>query len=527
MKKILKITGIVFLASVLGIVVKVLWQLHDRHPGYEVDLKVQPPAKPVLKAGFAARAITPEIVDTWEDKDHNAQYEPEKGDIYHDNNHNGKFDAYWIAGFDNKRAANGVHDDVWSRVMVLDDGQTRLALVSLDAIGFGHDDVVDIRKMLPRELGIDYAIISSTHDHESYDLLGIWGESMFKSGVNKEMLQYVKEQTVAAITEAVKRLRPARLIVAQDLHGARDLMMDTRQPIVMDEGLRILQAVDAGADTTLGTLVAWGNHAETLWSDNLLITSDFWHYVREYMEKGLYDGDSLVHPGLGGVCVAINGAIGGLMTTRGSQPVKDPFHDTTYVEPTFDKARAEGQVLALLLFRALEQADTVPSGAGIALSAHTIELPVQNPMFRLGAMLGVLDFGMKGWFKKRSEVAAFAVGPVSFLAVPGEIYPEIVNGGVEAPEGRDFPVAPVETPPLRELIPGKYKFVIGLANDEIGYIIPKSQWDVKAPYAYGREKPQYGEENSLGPETAPLLYRELVQAIEGIKPEQQGKTAAK
>ena len=54
--------------------------------------------------------------------------------------------------------------------------------------------------------------------------------------------------------------------------------------------------------------------------------------------------------------------------------------------------------------------------------------------------------------------------------------------------------------------------LIGLANDELGYIIPKRQWDEKAPFCYGRTSAQYGEINSLGPETAPLLcaaFREL------------------
>jgi hypothetical protein len=47
--------------------------------------------------------------------------------------------------------------------------------------------------------------------------------------------------------------------------------------------------------------------------------------------------------------------------------------------------------------------------------------------------------------------------------------------------------------------------LIGLANDELGYIIPKRQWDEKPPYCYGRKKPQYGEANSCGPETAPTI----------------------
>ena len=56
--------------------------------------------------------------------------------------------------------------------------------------------------------------------------------------------------------------------------------------------------------------------------------------------------------------------------------------------------------------------------------------------------------------------------------------------------------------------------MIGLANDEIGYIIPKTQWDAKKPYAYGRTKaPQYGEENSPGPEVAAAIHREAMALL--------------
>jgi len=44
-----------------------------------------------------------------------------------------------------------VHDDLWARTMVLDDGNTRLAVVAVDVIGMFHPMVIDIRKMLPEE----------------------------------------------------------------------------------------------------------------------------------------------------------------------------------------------------------------------------------------------------------------------------------------------------------------------------------------------------------------------------------------
>jgi len=294
MKKWFLRIGAILLGIVLLLSVWVFWNLRDRHPGYEIDLSITGADMPGhIQIGFVALPITTKIIDTWNDVNGDAKYREKDGDTYNDNNNNGEFDAYWIAGFSQKRAANGVHDNVWARVVVFDDGETRLALVSLDAIGFRHDDVVDIRKQIPADAEIDYAIISSTHTHESNDLIGIWGGHPLKSGVNKEHMQYVKKQVVAAITQAVNNLRPAKLLFAQDLTGAEELVMDTRKPVVMDPGLRLMQAIDAEADTTLGVIVAWANHPETLWSKNLYISSDFPHYVREYIEKGVYDREEL------------------------------------------------------------------------------------------------------------------------------------------------------------------------------------------------------------------------------------------
>ena len=118
----------------------------------------------------------------------------------------------------------------------------------------------------------------------------------------------------------------------------------------------MVQVIDIETDTTLGTLLQWANHPELIWSDNLLLSSDFCHNFREGVEKGVYWGDSLMAKGLGGTAVYINGSIGGLMTTDPETGVKDPFRDTTYIEPSFEKVRAEGENLALLTLNAF--ADT-------------------------------------------------------------------------------------------------------------------------------------------------------------------------
>ncbi|MCK3682839.1 hypothetical protein [Maribellus sp. YY47] len=513
MKKVVKRIGVVLAVLFVGLMVWMLTNMKDRHPGYSADLKVTGTSPAGLKAGFAAVPITPEVPDRWVDKNDDAKYKPKDGDTFIDGNGNGKFDLVWIAGFSNSKPANGVHDDTWARTMILDDGTTRLAIVIIDAIGFMHDDIVDVRKMIPKEAGISYAIVASTHTHESADLLGLWGKTPFKSGINPDYMKFVKGQIVKSVEEASKNLRPARLEISQDLTGAIPLVKDTRKPEVFDSGLRMIKAVDKENDQVLGTVVAWGNHPETLWSKNLLISSDFPHFVREGVEKGVFNGETLMKAGVGGVCICMNGAVGGLMCTHPSLAVKDPFTGEEFKEASFEKAAAEGKTLSMLALNAMEQPDAVIDSASISLLVRTLSLPIDNSLFKLATALGVMDRGTSGWMKMRSELSAFNIGPMSFVTIPGEIYPEIVNGGVDAlPEG-DLGVQPVEVPPIREMMSGDFKFILGLANDEIGYIIPKSQWDVKAPFAYGREKAQYGEENSLGKETAPLLHKNIQEML--------------
>ncbi|MGQ9621288.1 MAG: hypothetical protein ACUVTX_09945, partial [Bacteroidales bacterium] len=514
MKKVINYIGKLFLVAVIVLIISIYSNLKDRNKGYKIDMKIIASSEAPLMAGFAAVAITPEVPDRWTDTDNDAIYRPRKGDTFSDGNGNGKFDPVWIAGFGQGRAANGIHDDLWARTMIIDDGKTRLAIVALDAIGLMNNEIIDIRKQIPENAGITYTVVISTHTHEAPDLIGLWGKAYLRSGINKDYTEYVKKQVVRSIETAVANMRPARLEISEDPEGPGYIVKDTREPQVFDSGVRVIRVVDRESGSTLGTMVSWADHPETLWDRNLLISSDFPHYVREFIEKGFPRGDSIIMQGTGGICLYVNGAIGGLMTTYPSLPVTDPATGEEFMVPSFGKAEAQGKQIAMVALRALQKPSIMIEKAGISLIARTIILPIKNPLFRLASALGILDRGTVGWMKMRSEIAVFSIGPLSFVTFPGEVYPEIVNGGIEAPEGQDFTLTPVEVPPVREMMKGKIKFVFGLANDEIGYIIPKSQWDIRQPFAYGREKAQYGEMNSLGPETGPILHSALKEMLE-------------
>ncbi|MCW5557476.1 MAG: hypothetical protein KIT22_06570, partial [Verrucomicrobiae bacterium] len=322
---------------------------------------------------------------------------------------------------------------------------------------------------------------------------------------------------VAALSNAVTTLQPASMTLLEVPVDPAGLVTDTRKPLVYDPDLRWMLFREPGTGAVLGSIVGWANHPETPWSGNTEITADFCGVIRDGLERGIRYGDSVRRPGLGGTHVFINGAVGGLMTTSPSVTVRDPFLDEDFSKPSHEKTRALGHQLVRRLLDAVETpAGQTPASTvtvPIAVQARTLRIPLDNRNFVLAGMIGLLDRGHSPWMHIRTEVAVLRIGDASVACIPGEIYPELVNGGVVRAPGGDFDIEPLEVPPIRELMPGRVKFLFGLANDEIGYIIPKSEWDTRAPHLYGADHAPYGEVNSAGPDTAYLLHsavRELI-----------------
>ncbi|MHC1766411.1 MAG: hypothetical protein AB9869_19275 [Verrucomicrobiia bacterium] len=488
-----------------------LYGFRDRNPGYQLSVEIDSrraaeDPRPLL-AGFARMKINPDISGA-------------SGPVY-------------LAGFSQNRMATAIHDDLWAIACVIDDGFTRVGIVSLDAIGFFHDDVITVRQRLGAPLKLDYTVICTTHNHSTPDLMGLWGPHYLKSGVNPQYREQVISAAARVLTEAVEALAPAQVAFYTIPMEPQGLVTDTRKPEVYDADVRVMHFTHAFAGTTLGTVTGWGNHPETVWSKNTEVTADFPGYLRDSLERGVVEEGKVLEPGLGGIHLFVNGAIGGLMTTSPSVTVRDPYLDRDFKDPSHDKARAVGRQLAAKILPALKRADALPRDhVPISVRARTIEVPVSNKLFLLAPVLGVIDRGHPGiqrWNKIRTETALITLGETSIACLPGEVYPELVNGGIERAPGADFDVDPVEVPPIREMMPGKTKFVFGLANDEVGYIIPKSHWDEREPYLYGSNKPPYGEVNSVGPDVAGVLHsvlREFCERAQGSPQRKSGDPQA-
>src|SRR5262245_53951653 len=82
----------------------------------------------------------------------------------------------YLAGFGQDRVAKKIHDPIMARAVVLADGETKIALVTVDVVGLFHPTVEKIREKLA---GFKYILVSATHNHEGPDTLGLWGPSPF------------------------------------------------------------------------------------------------------------------------------------------------------------------------------------------------------------------------------------------------------------------------------------------------------------------------------------------------------------
>jgi len=107
--------------------------------------------------------------------------------------------------------ATHVHDELHARCLVLDDGQTRLALVVCDLLGM-HRSISDhARAEIAERLSIptENILISATHTHSAVSALGV---SRFD--VKQELDDYqrfVVSRIVDGVTRAVNLLRPAEV----------------------------------------------------------------------------------------------------------------------------------------------------------------------------------------------------------------------------------------------------------------------------------------------------------------------------
>lgn len=522
-----------------------------------------------LMVGAAKVVITPTCFEAWTDEDGDFEWDysdepyldcgcdrlctgdegypgPDEGE------EDGKFQAVWMAGFHNARPATEVLDDLWARAIVFDQGSTRIALVMVDLVGFFRPDVLLAREALAAtSADVDLLIVASTHDHEGPDTMGLWGKTESVSGVDPEYNAQVRDAIVQSVQDAVADLREVGTFQVGSVdmrtysdQGVYNVITDLRDPVVIDETLNAALFSD-GSGATIATIAHLGDHPESLADENTGLTSDFPHGLRQTLEEGV-TWDAYSREGLGGTAIFVNGAVGGMMTSLRVDTV-DP--DGNVWDPyTYERTVTIGKVMGEMALDAIELGDVV-SNPKISVATRKIEIPVENWGFQAMFLTGIIERELFDYDTEQpiddtnvpsieTEIDLLKVGPITLLTIPGELLPELNIGGYdgshvgsddatlvdpENPNPPDLTQAP-PSPYIQERVGGEHMWLVGLGNDELGYIVPAYDFvlDEHNPWFDEAEGDHYEETNSLGAQTAGIIDTEVDVLSDWVKEHQGG-----
>ncbi len=470
---------------------------------------------PQLKVGVSALSVTPfgpnpdwdgTITpsgvwgEKFEDRNGNGvwdggeSFEDDPGNTVIDSSSKNKYDGIYLAGFGNKRLATGRHDDLWARTIVLEYGDTRIAIVSLDFIGYYSEGkyfgINHITKMIDPKLGIQEVLVASTHSHEGPDTIGAWGDGPLKDGKYPKYMRFVDRQVARSIEQAARSLHAVRLkLGVTDPNRSPSIAgMQTRTsgrpPNFFDEELRMMQFVGTAGGSrgkAIATIINWNTHPESMEDKNTILTSDFPHAIRQEIERKY-----------GGTALYINGAIGtaeiiGDTNNKNKDRIRFDGRDYPLNEKnnrpvfTFDRTEAIGRDVAKAAIEALENGAWSRTSELVVRKAD-LKGPMDNEGYLFLAKLGVFDTipvtddGSIPEFK--TSIYAIDLGDAQIVTTPGELLPEVFYG-VAKHRRTDCPAADTGAPPepsIRDAMTAKYRFMFGLCPDELGYIVPKYDW---------------------------------------------------
>ncbi len=353
-----------------------------------------------------------------------------------------------------QQASFKVHDPMLSRCVVFEKDGQRIALVGADLFGMTSADIAPIRQWAA-DSGVPYVMFAMSHNHAAPDTIGVYGH------YPAEFIAYLQDQVVRGIEDAVKNLRPVKEFRA----ASRELPMDGGRVIgyfrnarnvgIVDPTLSVIQAI--GEDSKpIVTIVNFACHVEGL-ENGSGISADFPGTMCDQIKA---DG--------GGQAVFLNGAVGGMVS--GDNKAR-----------THEEAKVMGLGLAKLV-KDLAKTAEPPAKFDFSVDMRRLEIPMTNARFKpLYDARGGLHRG-----RTVTEMALVRLGEAELLTIPGELLPEV-----------SFEI--------QEKMNGFPRILVGLANDQLGYIIPE----------YDFRDNSYEETMSQGPATAPIVRETGIRLLTG------------
>ncbi|MGH2754327.1 MAG: hypothetical protein ACRDLB_07815 [Actinomycetota bacterium] len=359
-------------------------------------------------------------------------------------------------------------EQIAARAIVVDDGKEAIAIASIETQGmfaayelgpYGLEDIAaQVAADVPG-LPAENILIASDHTHSGPDTIGVWG------GVEEEYLQFIKDQTVAAIAEAYADRSFVTITAghsdASDLiynQSCSEALNQDKEPTYTgpelcatpgkDGMIRVLQATTPGGDV-VATYMAFAAHATA--GGGAAIHGDWPQFLSEAMAQRY-----------GGNGIAMVGALGG------TQPCRPACAFTSPENPGYDAPDRRTAIVSNYMAHVQAALDSATDVAGpVDARKSYIREPITGPivaaLFTGGKHTGteIMRSHQNPWVVGntiRTVVSTLRVGDVLFAGTPGEGFPSIGFGIANALEGE------------QEVIQ------LGLANDQLGYLIAPTRY---------------------------------------------------
>ncbi len=421
-----------------------------------------------------------------------------------------KTKKYYIAGYGENNPAKGVIDPQYAHALWLDDnsGNGGHLFISLDIVGLLNKDVNALKKALSEfteKTGCKTITVMSTHNHAGIDTMGIWGK-LPRTGKDRKFMTILFNAVITAACEAYKDRREGKLYLGTI--EVPDMQEDIRTPVVYSKTLTRLRFVPNDKTREIYFL-NFASHSESLQGCNSLVSADFPCYLREKIRKET--GAETIY----GV-----GAIGGMI----SMEIEDEDklrHENRLLEST----RNIGYKLADYALAIKDEKKLKPR---ISYIKQEFYVPVENPVLTIACQIGLLNadaYKLPYSDKKvlKSEISYYEIDDLKVLMIPCELFPELAYGGYLSEDESAEGLSPEINPePLTEIADNDDLLIFGLANDELGYVLPPNDFMLNSdsPYLdkaidrFGRR--HYEETNSMGPETAAIIAENFKKVIDTV-----------
>jgi hypothetical protein len=269
-----------------------------------------------------------------------------------------------LAGFAARLGvAEGVHDDLFARALVLSNGDAAIAFVSVDVLALPQRFIDDVRAEINVRTGIrpETVMIASTHTHAGPVTISTFFNP--DESLDAAYMGRLAEAIVESVAAAWRERFPARVGVGAGRVTGIGVNRRTPDKLPIDEEVGIVKIEDA-TGRARAVLMNHACHPTVLGPDNLLVTGDFPAFAVEKVEAAL---------GTDGFAMFTNSTQGNISMGHSSE-----LSAIGVITPgrTFERAAELGQRLGDAALAALPEIATDADPQLSALS-QSVELPLK------------------------------------------------------------------------------------------------------------------------------------------------------